>query len=406
MSPAAPANSFSPELEADFIRTRLRESRALIRIACSFALVLTLGRAAEQFFVTTWDATLAASFTFVLASSVLLAALAWSPWFERAYLPWATVTIPIRCCIVAAYVGKASAHGQAEMLMLLPILLLGPVFFLGLRYRAAVFCAVPTVIAFAISATHFGLALPTALRAYAFLVMSVVAGAIAARYMETWSRTAFLEGRATVELAQRDGLTGTRNRRVFDEHLLRLWQQASEDRRSLAILLIDVDHFKAYNDRYGHQAGDDTLRAIAQSVQGLIWRPLDILTRYGGEEFAALLYDVNANRAWEMAERMRRTVIGLAIEHRGSRTAETVTISVGIAALEPSAERNPRGGLQLADQALYEAKTRGRNRVELLDDAEHTLLTTGVFPNLTSGAADGGATANQPGISRVAGGSH
>ncbi len=148
------------------------------------------------------------------------------------------------------------------------------------------------------------------------------------------------------------------------------------------------------------------MRAIAQSVQGLIWRPLDILTRYGGEEFAALLYDVNANRAWEMAERMRRTVIGLAIEHRGSRTAETVTISVGIAALEPSAERNPRGGLQLADQALYEAKTRGRNRVELLDDAEHTLLTTGVFPNLTSGAADGGATANQPGISRVAGGSH
>ena len=191
------------------------------------------------------------------------------------------------------------------------------------------------------------------------------------------------------EMAARDGLTGLKNRGAFDDHFPRMWQQGLRDRRSLALLLIDVDHFKAYNDRYGHQAGDDALREIAQSAQSFMIRPLDVLTRYGGEEFAAILYDVDSSVAHEMGERMRKAVAALAIEHRGSKTAETVTISVGIAALEPTGGRDARGGLQLADQALYEAKTRGRNRVELLDDADHTLLTTGVFPNITVNGALG-----------------
>jgi diguanylate cyclase (GGDEF)-like protein len=174
-------------------------------------------------------------------------------------------------------------------------------------------------------------------------------------------------------------LTGLKNRRVFDEQLSRLWQQAVEDRRSIAMLLIDVDHFKPFNDRYGHQAGDQALQRVAQTLQAFVSRPLDVLARYGGEEFAVILYDIDAREAEELAERMRRAVSELAIEHHGSRVRATLTISVGVALIEPSRDRQARGALQLADQALYEAKIRGRNRVALMDQTAHRLLETGVF---------------------------
>jgi diguanylate cyclase (GGDEF)-like protein len=108
-------------------------------------------------------------------------------------------------------------------------------------------------------------------------------------------------------------------------------------------------------------------------------RPLDVLARYGGEEFAVILYDSDMEHAQNVAERMRRSVGELAIEHHGAPADTEVTISVGVAAVEPSHGRRSRGALQLADQALYEAKVRGRNRVELLDDVAHRVLVTGVF---------------------------
>jgi diguanylate cyclase (GGDEF)-like protein len=147
----------------------------------------------------------------------------------------------------------------------------------------------------------------------------------------------------------------------------------------MAVLLIDVDHFKAYNDRYGHQAGDQALRRIAQSLQGVVTRPLDVLARYGGEEFVAVLYDVDQHQATDIAAKMRRSVQDLGIEHRGSRTYSAVTTSIGIAVVAPTSNRNPRGALQLADQALYAAKVGGRNRVELMNEADYRMLVTGVF---------------------------
>jgi diguanylate cyclase (GGDEF)-like protein len=108
---------------------------------------------------------------------------------------------------------------------------------------------------------------------------------------------------------------------------------------------------------------------------------MDLMARYGGEEFAAILYDVEADQAKEVAERICSAVAELAIEHRDSRTAVAVTISVGVAVVGATADRSPRGALQLADQALYEAKVKGRNRVELRDDEEYRSLVTGVFAN-------------------------
>jgi diguanylate cyclase (GGDEF)-like protein len=266
-----------------------------------------------------------------------------------------------------------------ELLIVLPAMVLSPFFFLGLHFRAALVCVVLTIVSFAGAGLVFGLALPVLLRSCGFLAVTAATSAVAAWQIEKQSRRSFMESRLIAQLAEHDALTGAKNRRVFDEHLTRLWQQAIRDGRNLAILLIDVDHFKAFNDRYGHQAGDTALQKVAATVQAQIARPLDLLSRYGGEEFAALLYDIDADSARDIAERMRMAVSDLAIEHRGSRDTRVVTISIGVAAVQPLAERGPLGALQLADEALYTAKVRGRNNVHLAAESDYSGLQTGVF---------------------------
>jgi diguanylate cyclase (GGDEF)-like protein len=374
-----PTTRFDFALEAEYQRFRLLSSRSLIRVASALAVLVAVLRAAEHALRESWNGILLVDFGLVVVGSVVVAAIAWGPQFERLYLPWARIVVPVRNAIVAAHIVEAAARGQLELLMGLPLMLFGPFFFFGLRFPAALVSGALTVASFVAAAIYFHLALPIALRSGAFLLLAVIACALAARHLDMWSRSSFLEERRIADLAQHDALTGTKNRRVFDEHLTRLWQQAIEDDRSIAILLIDVDHFKAYNDRYGHQAGDRTLRQIAQTAQRFIRRPLDILARYGGEEFAAILYDFDSTQAQEIADRICGAVADLKIEHRKSNTAAVVTISAGIAAITPTMERTPRGAVQLADQALYEAKVRGRNRIHLMDDAEHRTLVTGVF---------------------------
>jgi diguanylate cyclase (GGDEF)-like protein len=375
----AASRVFGPEFEAEYVRARLLGNRTLIRVTCTFSVLLTAFRGAEQAIVGFWHPAQPVGLALVLAASVALALIVWTRAFERSYLPLARVFVPARNAVAAVFIAGTAAHGQLEMLMFLPLMILGPYFFLGLSCRAALFSGVLCFASFNLSAAAFGLALPVALRVSALLIVAVVACTIAARHLEKLSRKSFLDSHRISALAQHDALTGLKNRRVFDEQLSRLWQQAVEDRRSIAMLLIDVDHFKPFNDRYGHQAGDQALQRVAQTLQAFVSRPLDVLARYGGEEFAVILYDIDAREAEELAERMRRAVSELAIEHHGSRVRATLTISVGVALIEPSRDRQARGALQLADQALYEAKIRGRNRVTLMDQTAHRLLETGVF---------------------------
>ncbi|HEY6645371.1 diguanylate cyclase [Povalibacter sp.] len=380
---------FSPGLESEYLRSRLLENRTLIRVVCALAAVLVILRGVERILAGDVDVVLLMGSSFVVPSSLLLAWIAWSPDFERQFLPWARVVVPIRNAVGAAFIARTAAQGQPEMLMVLPIILIGPFFFLGLGFRPALMAGILTVAAFVASALFVQLAQPVALRASTFLIVGLIAFAIAARHLESWSRRSFLETRLIAELAQQDALTGVKNRRAFDEHLARLWPQAIDDSSKLAILLIDVDHFKDYNDCYGHQAGDRTLRRVAQTVQAFVRRPQDIIARYGGEEFAALLYGVDVRIANEIADRMRRAVEALHIEHRKSRTSSTVTICVGVAVIEPTRERDPCGALQLADEALYQAKTRGRNRVQLMSEDDYTSLVTGAFSRGVARAGTG-----------------
>ncbi|HUI60562.1 MAG TPA: GGDEF domain-containing protein, partial [Steroidobacteraceae bacterium] len=279
--PAGPADlRFSPTLEAEFRRARLIEGRTLIRWACALAALISIVRALEQGLRGFWNPYLLVDFSLVIVGSIIVAAIAWSPLFERWYLPWARMVVPLRNIIVAGHISAAAAHGQLELLMGLPIMLFGPFFFFGLRYRTSLATGVLTMASFAAGCIYFAMPWPVAIRALSFLLLAVTACAVATRHLERWSRTNFLEEHLVAEMAEHDALTGTKNRRVFDEYLTRLWEQASDDNRTIAILLIDVDHFKAYNDRYGHQAGDQTLRRVAQTAQRFVRRPLDILARY------------------------------------------------------------------------------------------------------------------------------
>ena len=160
-----------------------------------------------------------------------------------------------------------------------------------------------------------------------------------------------------------DGLTGIANRRNFDEELARIWRRAQRESAPVSLVLIDIDHFKTYNDHYGHLAGDDCLRRVAQALQHTVKRPFDLVARYGGEEFAVVLPDTGIPGAKGLAEEMRKAVELLDITHAASAVSPRVTISSGVAAMAPEAGAQPDSLIAAADLCLYEAKIAGRNRV-------------------------------------------
>ncbi len=174
-----------------------------------------------------------------------------------------------------------------------------------------------------------------------------------------------LEAANTVLLgqAQVDGLTGLANRRYFDEIFDHEFRRAQRQQLPLGLVLFDVDHFKAFNDRYGHLSGDDCLRRIARCVAAAKRRPGDLAARYGGEELVLLLPSTDAGSSAEVAERVRLALQNLRIEHAGSAFGE-VTLSAGVAATHSLSHRSdPTALIDAADVALYRAKAAGRNCV-------------------------------------------
>lgn len=169
---------------------------------------------------------------------------------------------------------------------------------------------------------------------------------------------------ALKELASKDGLTGLSNRRSFDQVLTTEWARAHRTQKPLALLFVDVDHFKLFNDHHGHQTGDECLRAVASVVSRHAVRPLDLAGRYGGEEFALILPDMDCDAACIIADEIRCAVMALQITHGATGAGEHVTLSVGVASHVPSGtDGGPDRLLGAADEALYVAKRLGRNRV-------------------------------------------
>ena len=167
-----------------------------------------------------------------------------------------------------------------------------------------------------------------------------------------------------LELAIRDGLTGVYNRRYFDQTLEKEWRRGQRTKHRVALLLIDIDHFKALNDSYGHAAGDECLRLVAQCLTDNLRRPGDVVARFGGEEFAIILPGSDIAGARQLAERMRSAVDHLKVRLPTPSIAPHITISIGISSQMPAPGSDYAVLIEAADHALYQAKDQGRNRVQ------------------------------------------
>lgn len=174
-------------------------------------------------------------------------------------------------------------------------------------------------------------------------------------------------------LSTEDPLTGVANRRVFDQVLGREWARALRDRTPISAVMLDIDHFKDYNDHYGHPRGDECLQRVAEALRGQIRRPADTLARYGGEEFVALLPRTDRSGAEAVAEAFHAAVDALHLEHQTSPVQDHVTVSVGVATMVPERHTNPEDLIRAADEALYEAKRQGRNRVVVVSNEKQTV---------------------------------
>jgi diguanylate cyclase (GGDEF)-like protein len=163
-------------------------------------------------------------------------------------------------------------------------------------------------------------------------------------------------------LSTTDSLTGLANRRSFNEFLSREWLREQREQQPFSVIMIDIDHFKSYNDHYGHLEGDVCLQKVAWALQSALCRPGDLLARYGGEEFVAILPHTELQGAVELAESLHQRIHELELEHEDSPVSPNVTVSVGIASVIPNQSISPSQVVAVADKALYAAKQAGRNQ--------------------------------------------
>ncbi|MCW8915609.1 MAG: diguanylate cyclase [Magnetovibrio sp.] len=172
---------------------------------------------------------------------------------------------------------------------------------------------------------------------------------------------------ALKSLAHKDGLTGLANRRTFDMTLEADLLHAKREGASIALLLCDIDHFKPYNDIYGHQRGDACLKTVAKAIADQVKRPTDLVARYGGEEFVVILPSIDQDGVMRVAERIRQSVFDLNERHKGNKKEKRVTLSIGAVCLYPDENLTEADLIEAADEALYAAKECGRNQVVAAD---------------------------------------
>ncbi len=240
-------------------------------------------------------------------------------------------------------------------------------FLTGLRFVAASLCGWLVFLAYVAMELHVGLNGDTLLYNAFFLATANLIGCFGNHFLEQAVRQNFCSMVQLHKLAERDFVTGLLNRRAFSTRATGIWRQALRDGRSIGIAMVDVDHFKHYNDHYGHAAGDVALQSVAHVIAEHARRPLDACARYGGEEFVVLWYDVDADHALALAQRMCQAVQALGLPHVASPTAGVVSISVGLVCTAVHNAAQWDAALRAADQALYQAKQQGRNRVCVAD---------------------------------------
>jgi len=284
----------------------------------------------------------------------------------RLYLRWYQPAIQIAAPLFGVgTVLMAVEATPAQLPLVAARLLLAAFYFyfmLGLTFSAALRSNLLLIAAYATAALAGAIAAPVATYSLFVLLCANLIGGAGCYALEYANRVAFLERRRLAEVATHDGLTGLLNRAALEEQARSLWQHAHIARLPVSLLLIDIDHFKAYNDRYGHQEGDRCLREVAAAIRGAACRrPLDVVARYGGEEIIAILVDSGRADAAGAADTVRRAVAELGIAHSASNTRPYVTVSVGVTTIEPGGLYSHEHAVRLADLALYDTKAQGRD---------------------------------------------
>ncbi|MBM5810776.1 MAG: GGDEF domain-containing protein [Gammaproteobacteria bacterium] len=381
---------FSPELENAYWTDWYAEWRAYLRVNLCIAIVVFLGFAQLSHQVMPADSQPAMNlvrFGALIPALVLALTVTFLKDGRRWYQPAILVLAPLGMGAIVVLVIIAWTYGEPRVFPALILAMISVYLLIGLPFFGAVSTNLLALAVYIYGAGAAGAALREfGYNALVLVAANVIGGAVAYN-VERTRRREWLEARLLLELVERDGLTGIANRRRFDRDLKLQWARSAREQRPIALLMADIDCFKAYNDHYGHQAGDEALQAVARVLAGCARRPADSSARYGGEEFAMILPETSPDGARQVAERLVDGVRALGIPHEHSPAATVLTVSVGIGHVVPAPRRSAAGLVQLADQALYAAKDAGRNRVHLLA-TEYEHLQTGYFRRPTGGSRD------------------
>jgi diguanylate cyclase (GGDEF)-like protein len=375
-----PRLRFAPKLEARFRRFLRRETerQAWLALALSTAVFFLFGLldllVVPELTAQMWR------LRYLAVGPVLIAilALAWTPWGRRFRFELLLAAVATEGGAIVGFMAITAGHDPQLYYGGLILTVMVAYVFFGLRLPEASAVGWAVVLLYGVGdlkllgsdRVHFA-------NNVLGLAGTNLAGMVAAYLIELQHRKVFLQSmllerekreleRANArlrELSYEDGLTGIANRRLFDKRLREEWSRAYRHGYPIALLMVDVDHFKAYNDSEGHQAGDRCLRRIGELLRDLAHRPGDLAARYGGEEFVVILSGTGRGDALALAEEIRRRVMELGIPHPASPVAGVVTVSVGVASTVPSPAASAAGLLAAVDRALYAAKHTGRNRV-------------------------------------------
>jgi diguanylate cyclase (GGDEF)-like protein len=368
--------------QAGVARARLMPCFALMMTA--LGVILRLTGDGPSLFMTIWDLGI---FAPLLVATLYLST---RPEQYRSYQALLAVTGTLSGLVVASLYFRPTLAGMPSYFSMEVAWILAVWLILGLRFVRAAAAALIISGAHIFGILYIGYEAQALGYEVVMLILVNGIGATCCYHIEYTNRVSYSESlelaeltKKLTELAEIDGLTGLNNRRTYDVYIDRIWRQAERDQTALAVILIDIDHFKDYNDRYGHQSGDKALKAVADVIAAHAQRPLDLAARYGGEEFVLALPGSHSSHdsvsedehALEHAERLREAVLALQIPHDDSTTGDYLTVSVGVAVNWPGGARSLDGLVQMADEALYRAKHNGRNRVVPMESGDPRFRT-------------------------------
>jgi diguanylate cyclase (GGDEF)-like protein len=353
------------ELERQFLLSYRAAARPWVRVSLAVALTTVLGFTVIDHWLLV-GARLARPDIWRFGLQLPLVLIMLGLTSPRTYLRWYQPCIQLAAPLFGlGTVLMAVEATPAQLPLVAARLLLAAFYFyfmLGLTFSAALRTNLLLIAAYAAAALLGAIAPTVAIYSLWVLFCANLIGGAGCFALEYANRVAFLERRRLAEVATHDGLTGLLNRAALEEQVLSLWQHARAARQPVSVMLIDIDHFKAYNDRYGHQAGDRCLKEVALAIRAAARRrPLDVVARYGGEEIIAVLVGADRAEAAAIAGAVLKSVSDLAIAHSGSTTRPYVTVSVGVATVDAGGSYLHEHAVRRADIALYATKARGRD---------------------------------------------